>query len=157
MLFLATHHNKLDKKGRISVPAPFRAALGGQSFQGIVAYQSLSNPCIEACGFERIGKLNAFIESLPEFSEERDALATVVFGESVQLGFDPEGRVMMPSHLLAAAGIASEAVFIGKGEIFEIWEPAAYADYAKHSRALVKERRAAMHTLARPINTRGDA
>lgn len=142
MLFLATHTNRLDKKGRISVPAVFRAALAAQAhhaqFQGIVAYASLANPCIEACGMERIGKMNAFIETLPPLSPERDALATVVFGESVQLAFDTEGRVMLPGHLLASAGIGAEAVFIGKGETFEIWEPAAFAAYAKKARELAR-------------------
>lgn len=144
MLFLATHTNKLDKKGRISVPAAFRAALAAQpgfhqGFQGVVAYASLANPCIEACGMERIGKMNIFIESLPPMSEERDALATLVFGESVQLAFDGEGRVSVPAHLLEAAGITADAVFIGKGEIFEIWEPKAYAAYVARARTLARE------------------
>ncbi len=141
MLFLATHINRLDKKGRISVPASFRAALAGQPFQGIVAYPSLGNPCIEACSMDRIMKMNEFIESLPPFSEERDALATVIFGESVQLAFDSEGRVSVPAQLLAFAGIDSEAVFIGKGEIFEIWQPGKFEAHAKQARTLVKEKR----------------
>jgi MraZ protein len=141
MHFLATYHNRIDKKGRISVPAPFRAVLGAQAFQGIVAYASLGNACIEACGMDRIAKMNAFIETLPPLSEERDALATVVFGESVQLGFDTEGRVMMPAHLLQFAGIDGEAVFVGKGEIFEIWEPKTYESYAKKAREMVLARR----------------
>jgi MraZ protein len=144
MLFLATHVNRLDKKGRISVPASFRAALAGQPFQGIVAYPSLAHTCIEACGMERIGKMNTFIESLPPFSEERDALATVIFGESVQLAFDTEGRVSVPHSLLAFAGIDAEAVFIGKGEIFEIWQPKAFEAHTKQARALVKEKRHVM-------------
>lgn len=142
MLFIASHTNRLDKKGRISVPAPFRAALAAQSATGIVAYQSMGNPCIEACGLERIHKMNAYIETLPPLSEERDALATVVFGESVQLPFDTEGRVMLPEHLLVAARISAEAMFVGKGEIFEIWEPKAYAAHAARARELVREKRA---------------
>ena len=74
-------------------------------------------------------------------AEERDAFVTTLFGESVQLSFDPEGRVTLPEHLIAAAGIKEAATFVGKGEVFEIWEPAAFANYAKRARELVREKR----------------
>ena len=67
MLFLSTYHNRIDKKGRISVPAPFRAALAGQEFSGIVANASFINPCIEGYGMDRIKKLNDRIEALDPF------------------------------------------------------------------------------------------
>lgn len=139
MLFLSTFTNRIDKKGRVSVPASFRAALAGEGFPGIVAYTSLSHTCIEASGMARITKLNAYMETLPPFSDERDALAAVVFGESVQLPFDPEGRVSLPEQLVHAAGISAEAVFVGKGETFEIWSPKAHADYVQRARKLVKD------------------
>lgn len=148
MLFLNRFQNRIDKKGRISVPAQFRAALSSgvsdSEFQGIVAYQSPFNACIEACGMSRIVKLNAWIETFDPYSQERDALATILFGESVQLPFDGEGRVMLPEQLIAVANIKEQAVFVGKGEVFEIWEPMAFADYAKNSRALVQEKRLMM-------------
>lgn len=139
MLFLSTYRNRIDKKGRISVPSPFRAHLAKEEFQGIVAYVSMRHGCIEACGTGRFQKLQAHIESMDPFSEERDALSTTVFSESVLLSFDTEGRVMLPAHLLQAAGISEEAVFAGKGETFEIWEPSAYEAYAANARQLVKK------------------
>jgi MraZ protein len=141
MLFLSTYQNRIDKKGRISVPAPFRAALTGQEFPGIVAYGSLLNSCIEACGMDRILKLNAHIETLDPFSEERDAFATTLFGESVQLSFDSEGRISLPEPLIAAAGLIEQAVFVGKGEVFQIWEPAAFVEHAKKAREMAKDKR----------------
>lgn len=147
MLFLGTYTNRLDKKGRVSVPAGFGAALAGKPFQGIVVYASLTSGCVEACGMERIAKMNDFIETLPPFSEERDALATVVFGESQQLAFDSEGRVIVPAALLDFAGVKAEAVFVGKGEIFEIWSPEAHAERIVQARTLVKDKR--LRTLTR--------
>lgn len=145
MLFLSTFHNRIDKKGRVSVPAQFRAALAAKTlandFQGIVAYQSPINACIEACGMSRIIKLNERIESFDPYSQERDAFVTTLFGESVQLSFDGEGRVMLPEQLIEAAGLKEQATFVGKGEIFEIWEPEAFADYAKKARKMVQEKR----------------
>ncbi len=141
MLFLSTYHNRIDKKGRLSIPAPFRAALASQEASGIVVYPSPLHGCIEACGMERIMKLNQRIERFDPYSEERDAFATTIFGESVQLNFDPEGRVTLPAGLLASACLAEEVTIVGKGEIFEIWAPKAFETHAKQARALVREKR----------------
>lgn len=145
MIFLSTFQNRIDKKGRISVPAQFRAALARQvqdsDFQGIIAYQSPRNECIEACGMSRMLKINAQIEQMEQYSQERDAFLTVLFGESVQLSFDGEGRVMLPEQLLEVANLKENATFVGKGEVFEIWQPEAFKDYAKRNRALVQEKR----------------
>ncbi len=142
MLFLSTFQNKIDKKGRISVPAPFRAALSkDKEFSGIISYASFINRCIESCGIERIRKLSERIETLDPFSEERDAFATTILGGSVQLPFDGEGRVMLPEHLIIMAGITEAAIFVGKGETFEIWEPAAFAEYSARARDIAREKR----------------
>lgn len=140
-LFLSTYHNKVDKKGRVSVPAPFRAALSGQHFPGVVVYSSFVNPCIEACSLERMEKMAKRIEELDPFSDERDALSAVILGGAVQLGFDTEGRVMLPESLLAKAGIEEGAVFIGKGDTFEIWEPRAFDGYAAKAREIAHQKR----------------
>jgi MraZ protein len=141
MLFLSTYHNRIDKKGRVSVPAPFRAAVASQEFAGIVVYGSPLHGCVEACGMSRIVKINQRIERLDPYSEERDAFATTLFGESVMLAFDPEGRVMLPPSLIELAQLGELATFVGKGEIFEIWEPKAFEAQAKRARELVREKR----------------
>lgn len=141
MLFLSTYQNRIDKKGRISVPASFRAVLAGQDFAGIVANASFINPCIEGCGMDRIMKLHERMETLDPFSEERDAFATTLFGQSMQLAFDSEGRISLPEQMISAAGLKEQAVFVGKGEIFEIWEPGAFAAYARRARELARDKR----------------
>lgn len=141
MLFLSTYHNRIDKKGRVSVPAPFRAAVAGQDFAGVVAYGSLLHPCVEGCGMGRFVKLNERIETLDPFSEERDAFAATIFGESVQLAFDGEGRIMLPESLIAVAGLSELATFVGKGETFEIWEPKAFGEYAQRARMIARDKR----------------
>ena len=145
-LFLSTYHNNLDKKGRISVPAPFRAALVQQNFTGIVAYASFINPCIEACAMERIEKLSSRLETLDPFSEERDAFATAILAGSMQLPFDGEGRVMLPEQLIAQAGLKDAAMFVGKGPTFEIWEPKTFHAYAERARKLALEKRLALRS-----------
>jgi MraZ protein len=145
-LFLSTYSNKVDKKGRVSVPAPYRATLAGQAFSGIIAYGSFINRCIEACGIDRIEHLSGRIESLDPFSEERDAFATTILGGAMQVSFDSEGRVMLPPSLIELAGISVQAVFVGKGETFEIWEPTAFAQYAVRVREIAREKRLALRS-----------
>ena len=145
-LFLSTYHNKLDKKGRISVPAPFRTALMQRNFTGIVAYASFINPCIEACAMDRIEKLSSRLESLDPFSEERDAFAATILGGSVQLPFDGEGRVLLPESLIAQAELKDAAMFVGKGSTFEIWEPKTFQNYAARARKLALEKRLALRS-----------
>ena len=143
-LFLSTFQNRIDKKGRVSVPASFRTVLGKEDFMGIIAYSSFVNPCIEACGMARIQRLSDSIDALDPFSTERDAFATSILGGSIQLAFDSEGRVMLPEELLLTAKIKDEAAFVGKGETFEIWNPKQLAEYADKARELAKTKRATL-------------
>ena len=143
-LFLSTFTKKIDKKGRVSVPAQFRSALNNESFGGIIVYPSFINSCVEACGMSRIEKLSEGIENLDPFSEERDAFAAAVLGGSSQLQFDSEGRVTLPPELVEKAGIDEDVVFIGKGQTFEIWEPKQFAAYSKKAEQIAKEKRSSL-------------
>lgn len=143
-LFLSTYTNKIDKKGRVSVPAPFRAVLSGQHFPGIVAYPSFVYDCIEACGMSRMERLSESIDNLDPFSEERDAFAASILGGSIQLSFDSEGRVGLPEQLIEFAHLKDFAVFVGKGQTFEIWEAENFKEYSAKARELAKQHRAAL-------------
>lgn len=142
MLFLSTYTNKVDKKGRVSVPASFRSVLSGQEFQGIIAYGSFLNDCIEACGMDRIERLNQSIDELDPFSDERDAFAATILGGSVQVPFDGEGRVILPPLLIEEADLTDKVVFVGKGETFEMWNPEKFEVYMARARMIAKDKRA---------------
>jgi MraZ protein len=138
-LFVSTFINKVDRKGRVSVPAPFRAALNGQSFHGIVAYRSLKLSAIEASGQDRLEDLVARLDQLPEMSDERNAL-TSILPDMQQIAFDGEGRIMLPPELAQHAGIGETAAFVGLGRSFQIWEPARFERHQAEMRALAVSR-----------------
>lgn len=140
-LFLSTFTNKIDAKGRVSVPAQFRASLVNQDFSGIVLYESFINECIEGCDIERIKKISDSIDNLDPFSEERDAFAATVLGGSIQLTIDSDGRVILPQNLLKKAGIKDTVVFVGKGSTFEIWQPQKFEDYIQKAKQEAKAKR----------------
>jgi MraZ protein len=134
-LFLSTYVNKVDRKGRVSVPAPFRAALAGQSFAGIVVFPGINSAALEGSGIDRIERLVGRIDGLPEFSEERDALSAI-FADALQLPFDSEGRIMLTEALCEHAGIVIEggATFVGNGATFQIWEPGRFEQHQRDRR-----------------------
>lgn len=103
---------------------------------------------------DRIEKLYQQIDSLDPFSEEHDAFTATILGGSQQLQFDSEGRVMLPKNLLDLAQIEDAAVFVGKGQTFEIWQPKAFEIYAAGARKLAGERRS--HLRAQPYRKPGD-
>jgi MraZ protein len=128
-LFLSTFTNKIDNKGRVSVPSQFRGSLVNQDFSGVVVYESFVNDCIEGCDIDRIRKISESIDNLDPFSQDRDALATALLGGSSQLSIDADGRVILPENLLKKAKIKNTAVFVGKGTTFEIWQPEKFEEY----------------------------
>ena len=133
-LFLSKYKNNVDKKGRVSVPVNFRTTSSAQGFSGIIAYQSIRNNCIEACGLHRLEQLSQIIENLDPYSEERDAFETIILGGAVQLPFDGEGRVVLPKELVEHAGIEKAAYFVGKGQVFEIWSESEFSTYADNAK-----------------------
>ena len=126
-VFLSTYVNKVDRKGRVSVPAEFRKVLAGQPYQGVVVFKSLQYSALEACSAEHMEQLSESLETLDPSSEEYELIETTIFGGSVQLPFDGEGRIVLPEHLAQFAKIGEEAAFVGRRKTFQIWEPAALA------------------------------
>ena len=122
-MFLSSYENKIDKKGRVSVPANFRSFLNSQGYNGFVSYPSFNHTALEACTQDRIEKLSNTIDSLNPFEEKRDYFATSVLSESENLQFDTEGRVSLPKRLLNHAKIKNNVLFVGLGKTFQIWDP----------------------------------
>lgn len=121
-LFLSTYANKIDKKGRISVPAAFRAALAGQAFQGVVLFKGTTHDCLEGFDYGTMVELSERLDHFDLFSNQQDDLATAVFGEAVQCPFDGEGRIGLPDHLIDFAGLSETVMFVGLGRKFQLWD-----------------------------------
>ena len=128
-MFLSTYENKLDKKGRVSVPASFRSYLSNLGYNGIVCYPSFNNQSIEAWPQDRIEKISNAIDALNPFEEKKDYFATSILSESINLQFDSEGRISLTSKLLKHAKIKNSMLFVGQGKTFQIWEPTIFEKF----------------------------
>ncbi len=133
-MFLSTYENKLDKKGRVSVPASYRSYLSTLGYNGIICFASFNNQSIESWTQDRIEKISSAIDALNPFEEKKDYFATSILSESINLQFDSEGRISLTQKLLKHAKIKSSMLFVGQGKTFQIWEPTAFEKFRAQSR-----------------------
>ena len=143
-MFLSMYENKLDKKGRVSVPASFRSYLSNLGYNGIICYPSFNNQSIEAWPQDRIERISNTIDTLSPFEEKRDFFATSILSESTNLQFDSEGRILLTSKLLKHAKIKKNMIFVGQGKTFQIWEPVAFEKFKTNARKKSNSNRASL-------------
>lgn len=125
-LFLSSYENRLDTKGRISVPASFRAAIAKDDFAGVILFRSFTNNCIEGLTLTRMEQMANATDKMGVFDSELDDLTAMLFADARQLAFDVTGRIVIPAELLKHANITDTAVFVGRGNSFQIWNPDAF-------------------------------
>ena len=125
-LFLSSYENRIDAKGRISVPASFRAALNNDKFAGVVLYRSFTHNCIEGLSMSRMESLATATDKMGVFDNALDDLSALLFADARPLSFDVTGRIVIPNDLLKHAGISDTALFVGRGNGFQIWNPTAF-------------------------------
>jgi transcriptional regulator MraZ len=155
--FVATFENRLDQKGRVSVPAPYRAVLAREGEEGLYCYPALDRPAIDGGGAKLKQAIADRLSVFETFSEDHESLATAFYGESRVLKIDSDGRVVLPEEFRAYAGIADTAVFVGQGYKFQIWEPERFAVRQREARAHLRSVTQGLGKANSPASGRGDA
>jgi MraZ protein len=148
---------KLDAKGRVSVPAPFRAVLARDGDDSLFCYPALDRPALEAGGSALMREIEDLIGRFPPFSDEREQFATALYGTSETLKIDAEGRVSLSDPLKDHAGIMDAVAFVGLGHKFQIWAPdrfSARLSEATGKMRSLKKRLGAEHAAVNPQGAR---
>ena len=138
-LFLSCYENRLDTKGRISVPAAFRSSLSTENFAGVVLYRSFTHNCIEGLSMSRMEKIATATDQMGIFDGELDDVSALVFADARPLLFDVTGRIIIPNDLLKHANITERALFVGRGNSFQIWNPDDFERVQKTSLNKLKQ------------------
>jgi MraZ protein len=125
-LFLSTTINRIDAKGRVSVPGSFRAALSDQPFAGIILMKSPIHPALEGFAPAMMDDIAQRLDAFPMFSSDQDDLAAATLAEAMPFFFDGEGRIVLPAELAKHAGLKDDVVFVGLGHKFQMWSPTAW-------------------------------
>lgn len=143
--FRSTALNRVDAKKRVAIPAGYRAILGGQA---LVLRKSLRHPCIEAWPatlFEHDLKPISPHADLDD-ADEDDIYANISL--VVDAIPDTEGRIILDRELAQFAAITDQVLFVGKAQIFELWEPAAGRAHLEAAERRRRERLAARRAAA---------
>ncbi|GJM01090.1 MAG: transcriptional regulator MraZ [Methyloligella sp.] len=139
--FVSSFTNKIDAKGRVSVPASFRAVLAKEQSDEIFCHPALDSAALDAGGPRLVKHIRGLLEDLAPYSDEKDQLATALFGESEYLKIDSDGRIVLPQRLRDVAGFTSQVTFVGLGDKFQMWEPSQFEDARNAARSKVRDLR----------------
>ena len=120
-LFIGTHENKIDRKGRVSLPADYRAELPSEDDRTIYIFPSLYTSALEACDRAQLALHAERINALDQFSQEEAYFSSQILAEARKLGIDSDGRIVLPGEFMERAQLDGKALFVGGGPKFHIW------------------------------------
>ena len=138
--FVGKFLNKIDKKGRVSVPALWRPKLLGEGFSGIVAQLTNGYNSVDGYSKNYLERYQDWLDKQDPHIEGNEYEATLIFGSSM-LPFDREGRVLLPELIRKKAQLENDALFVGMGRKFRIWEPSSFDSYEIKAREYLNKRR----------------
>jgi MraZ protein len=148
--FASRFENKIDAKGRVSIPASFRAVLAKEGAEELYCFPHLDQSAVEAGGNRLVEKIKGILAKYPPDSPERESLEHVYFGDAEWIKIDNDGRAIISPRLRSFAGIRDQVVFVGLGDKFQIWEPAQYEAFRSEARERVRLSRQGLGAGSRP-------
>ena len=125
-MFTGEYRHAVDVKGRIAVPARFRAQLDG----GAVVARWLDT-CLAIFPMAAWEELSAKVGRLPVTDPNARLLQRQLFSGAFETELDRQGRVLVPQGLRAFAGLEDEAMVLGSRDHAEIWAPARWDTYSE--------------------------
>ena len=134
--FRGEFHQKVDGKGRVSIPADFRRVLEagdplwseGKVPEFVIVYGDHRRSYLECYTMDAANEVDAQIAELPRGSMERRMLERLFNGQSLKTSVDETGRIVLPAKLRAKTDLDTTAYFIATGDTFQIWKPETYVE-----------------------------
>lgn len=126
--FLSNATNRIDAKGRVSVPAPFRAVLLQREIQELYCIQDFVFPAITVGGPDLLERYERQMIQEDPFSPVANEMSLLVHGGGVFMKLDAEGRLMVTDFIRDFTGITSEVAFVGRSDHFQLWQPQAFQE-----------------------------
>ena len=137
--FVSHFSNRLDSKGRVSIPASFRAVLARDGFEGLYVHPSLEAAAVDCGGNALLKGIDDVLSRYSPYSDEWESLSTALNGTSEILKIDGEGRVVLTDSIKATTFISSEVSFVGQGHKFQIWEPGRFQAHLEEAKLRLSE------------------
>ncbi len=134
--FLSSSVNRIDAKGRVSVPAHFRSVVQKRGYTELYALRCLDQPAMDVGGLDLLDRYEQRIAQEDPFLQTADDMSFFCHGDGAFLKLDQDGRITMTDFIREHTGIGQEVAFVGRGQFFQIWEPGRLAEHG----AKVRER-----------------
>lgn len=139
--FLSNAVNRIDAKGRVSVPAHFRFVLQKRGYSDLYALQGLSAPAVDVGGLDLLDRYEAQIATENPFLQAADDMSLYCHGDGIFLKLDQDGRITVPDFIREHTGISSDVAFVGRGSFFQMWEPSRFQEHRSQMRRRLLELR----------------
>ena len=133
--FLSYATNRIDAKGRVSVPAPFRAVLASRGIRELYGFQDFVFPAVSCGGMDLLERYERQMAGMDPFSPEANRMSLLIHGGGVFMKLDAEGRLMVTDFIRSFAGISDEVTFVGRADHFQLWQPQAFYEAQALARA----------------------
>jgi MraZ protein len=150
--FVSNFTNRLDAKGRVSIPSGFRAVLAKDGYEGLYIHPALDLAALDAGGHALRRTIDDILSRFSPFSEEWESLSTALNGTSEVLKVDPEGRITLSETLKDHAGITDQVTFVGHGHKFQIWDPSRFQAHLDQARSRLREVKRALGAMPGPVS-----
>ncbi|HEX5240934.1 MAG TPA: division/cell wall cluster transcriptional repressor MraZ [Candidatus Limnocylindrales bacterium] len=125
-MFTGEYRHTVDDKGRLAIPARFRAQLAG----GAVVSRWIDG-CLAIHTRAGWDALESRVSSLAVTDGAARLFQRQIFGGALEAEVDKQGRVLLPSYLRDEAGLTTEAVVVGVRDHAEIWAPDRWTEYRR--------------------------
>ena len=136
-MFKGTYRHRIDGKGRLPVPAPFRRLLANEGADRVVV--TVLDQCLAAYAPTAWARLETEISSQPAFDRRVKALTRVLASRAADCELDVQGRILLPGALRQAVALVRDAVVIGAFSRFEIWVPETWDGFLRESEGLLDD------------------
>lgn len=147
--FLSNAVNKIDAKGRVSVPAHFRSVVQQRGYTELYALRGLDIPALDVGGLDLLDRYEERIAQEDPFLQTTDDMSFFCHGDGGFLKLDQDGRITVTDFIRDHTGITTHVAFVGRGQFFQMWEPQQLQAYGREARArLLKVRREAATHLS---------
>jgi MraZ protein len=148
--FLSNAVNRIDAKGRVSVPAHFRSVLQQRGYVELYAIRELDVPALNVGGMDLLDRYEARIAEEDPFLQTAEDMSFFVHGDGAFLKLDQDGRISVTDFIRDHTGISTEVAFVGRGNFFQMWEPSRLRDHGAQVRARLSRLRQGTRPAERP-------
>jgi len=124
--FLSNATNRIDAKGRVSVPSAFRSVLSQRGIRELYCFQDFLFPAISVGGLDLLERFERQIAGEDMFSPRANRMSLLIHGGGVFMKLDSEGRLMVTDFIRDHTGITAEVTFVGRADHFQLWAPQAF-------------------------------